>query len=143
MKRNLWRWSLVGLTLILLLGACAEVASDKHKVVEPMTIGEVDADGIARITLTELAVQRLDIQTVAVEQSEEWLVVPSDAIFVDETGTFWLYTNPEPLVFVRQQIGLADQEGDQAFLLDGPDPGTAVVTVGVPELYGAETGIGH
>ena len=33
-------------------------------------------------------------------------------------------------------------EGDRAILLDGPPVGTNVVTVGVAELYGADTGIG-
>ncbi|HSL26132.1 MAG TPA: hypothetical protein VLA54_07585, partial [Acidimicrobiia bacterium] len=133
----------IGMTSLALLGACAGAVSDKHTIVEPMTLGEADDDGIAPVMLTERAMQRLDIQTVAVEQSEEWLVVPSDAVFVDETGTFWLYTNPEPLVYLRHQIGVSHDDGESAFLTDGPDPGTPVVTVGVPELYGAETGVGH
>jgi hypothetical protein len=28
-----------------------------------------------------------------------------------------------------------------AYLSDGPEPGTQVVTVGVPELYGTEVGV--
>lgn len=143
MKYDLRRLSLVGLVGVLLLGACGKAPSDAHAVVEPATIEALEDQEVVRITLTEMAAQRLDIQTVPVEQSEEWLVVPSDAVFVDTTGTFWLYTSPEPLVFIRQQIGLDHEQGDQTYLSDGPDPGTAVVTVGVPELYGAETGIGH
>lgn len=141
MRRNLWRLGLTG--LVLVLAGCAGAVSDKHSIDEPVTIEEVAPDMIPRLTLTERAAERLDIQTVVVEQSEQWLVVPSDAIFVDEAGLFWLYTNPEPLVFLRHEIGVDHDDGERAFLTHGPDPGTSVVTVGVPELYGAESGIGH
>jgi hypothetical protein len=134
----------LGLTgLVLILAGCAGAVSDKHSIDEPVTIEEVASDVIPRLTLTERAAERLDIQTVLVEQSEQWLVVPSDAVIVDETGLFWLYTNPEPLVFLRHEIGVEHDDGERAFLTHGPDPGTSVVTVGVPELYGAESGIGH
>jgi hypothetical protein len=141
MRRHQRRLALIGLAVIL--GGCAGAVRDKHSIVEPMTLEEVESGVIPRVMLTERAAQRLDIQTVLVEQSEELLVVPSDAILVDETGTFWLYISPEPLVFLRYQIGIDHDDGEQAFLTDGPDPGTPVVIVGVPELYGAETGIGH
>jgi len=141
MRRHLWQLGLSG--LVLILAGCAGAVSDKHSIVEPMTLEEVESGVIPRVTLTQRAAERLDIQTVLVEQSEQWLVVPSDAILVDETGTFWLYTNPEPLVFLRFEIGVARDDGERAFLTDGPDLGTPVVTVGVPELYGAESGIGH
>ncbi len=141
MRRNLWRSGLIGLVLILV--GCAEPASDKHSIDEPVTIEEVDSDVIPRLTLTERPAERLDIQTELVEQSDVWLFVPSDAIRVVETGSFWLYTSPEPLVFLRQEIGVDHDDGERAFLTHGPDLGTSVVTVGVPELYGAESGIGH
>jgi hypothetical protein len=35
-----------------------------------------------------------------------------------------------------------EERGQQAFFAEGPAVGTAVVTTGVPELYGAEFGIG-
>jgi hypothetical protein len=52
-----------------------------------------------------------------------------------------VYTNPEPLVFVRHAIVIDYIEGDLAILSEGPDAETAVVTVGAAELYGAETGV--
>ncbi|MGQ0850079.1 MAG: hypothetical protein ACT4OP_13405 [Actinomycetota bacterium] len=125
----------------LLMAACGGTVSDKHKIVEPVTIDDY-SDEVQKLTLTEKAVERLDIQTTAVVEQGEFLVVPSAAIVVDATGTFWLYTNPEPLVYLRHQIELAHEDDGQAFLTGGPVVGTAVVIVGVPELYGAETGIG-
>jgi len=72
---------------------------------------------------------------------EQQKVVPYAAVIYGVNGETWVYTNPEPLVFLRQPIVISYIEGDQAFLSEGPDIGTAVVTVGVAELYGAETGV--
>lgn len=68
-------------------------------------------------------------------------VVPYAAVIYGLQGETWVYTNPEPLVFVRDPILVDYVEGDVAVLLDGPTAGTAVVTVGGAELYGAETGV--
>jgi hypothetical protein len=126
----------------LLLTACAGRVSDKHVIDQPVTLEAIEGTDLFRLTLTERAVERLDIQTVAVTQEGEWLVVPSAALIVDPSGSFWLYINPEPLMYLRWEIAIVREEGDRAFLSNGPAPGTQVVTVGVPELYGAETGIG-
>jgi hypothetical protein len=52
-----------------------------------------------------------------------------------------VYTNPAPLTFVRALIVVDHIDGDQAVLSQGLDSGTSVVTLGVSELYGAETGV--
>jgi hypothetical protein len=68
--------------------------------------------------------------------------VPYDAVYIDAHGGFWVYTNPEPLVFVRAPIDIVHETSSRAFLADGPPAGTRVVTVGAPELYGSETEFG-
>ena len=68
-------------------------------------------------------------------------VVPYAAVIYDVAGKTWVYTNPEPLVFVRQSISVDYVEDDLAYLTDGPAAGTQVVTIGGAELYGAETGV--
>jgi hypothetical protein len=123
------------------LAACstgsATPAEEPPLVAEP--IGGTD---IQRLTLTESAAERLNIQTATVEVAGDGRVVPSAAVIIDTTGTYWVYTNPEPLVFVRHEIGPVREEGLKAFFVNGPETGTSVVTIGVPELYGAEFGIG-
>jgi hypothetical protein len=52
-----------------------------------------------------------------------------------------VYTNPERLSFVREAITIDFIERDQAYLLEGPEVGTAVVTLGAAELFGTETGV--
>jgi hypothetical protein len=68
-------------------------------------------------------------------------VVPYAAVLYGVHGETWVYSNPEPLVYVRQPIVVDYIEGDLAYLLEGPETGTAVVTVGAAELFGTETGV--
>ena len=64
-------------------------------------------------------------------------------MFYDTKGDTWTYTNPQPLVYVRQRIKVDYVDGDMAVLLDGPPANMPVVIVGAQELFGADTGVGH
>lgn len=139
-RRHLGLW-VAPFVAVMLLSACREV-SEEHVIEEPAKVEPLESTDVARITLTGPAAERLDIQTVPVEQEEEQIVVPSAAVMVDPGGVFWVYTSPQPLVFIRHEISIDHETGDRAYLSGGPPAGTAIVTVGVPELYGAETGIG-
>jgi len=70
-------------------------------------------------------------------------VVPYTSVLYDLKGDTWVYTNPKPLVFVRDRITVEYIDGDRAVLSAGPDADTKVVTVGVAELYGTEFKVGH
>jgi hypothetical protein len=50
-----------------------------------------------------------------------------------------VYTNPEPSVFFKERVDIERIDQDLAVLNSGPAAGTRVVTVGVVELYGAES----
>lgn len=140
-------WMVVILLLIagLQLSACrtqaSEAASEKPAVVEP-----IEGTELNRVILSEMAAQRLDIQTAPVREEQvngtQRLVVPYAAVIYDLHGETWAYTSPEPLTFVRQPIVVDYIEGDVVVLVDGPPVGTQVATVGVAELYGADTGVG-
>jgi hypothetical protein len=69
-------------------------------------------------------------------------VVPYAAIIYGLNGETWVYVNPEPLVFHREPVTVSYVDGDTAVLSEGPAVGAQVVTVGVAELYGADTGVG-
>lgn len=69
-------------------------------------------------------------------------VVPASAVLYEPNGTTWVYTNPAPQVFVREQLQVELMGGGRAVLRSGPAPGTRIVTVGAFELYGAESSIG-
>lgn len=127
--------------MILLLSACSEAAATAEQA-KPAVVEELPGRGLSRIVLTESAASRLDIQTAAVAEDEGRLMVPSSAVIIDAEGHYWVYTNPEPLVYVRAQLEGAWEEGTTSYFTSGVAPGTAVVVVGVPELYGTEYGIG-
>ena len=67
-------------------------------------------------------------------------IVATSSVLYDAKGKTWVYTSPEPMVFVRHAITVDHIDGDRVVLSDGPAPGTAVVTVGAAELLGTEYG---
>lgn len=71
------------------------------------------------------------------------LVIPYSAVVYDPTGQAWVFTNPQPLQFVRAPITIDQIQGDTAILSSGPAVGTLIVTVGAEELLGTEHGVGH
>jgi hypothetical protein len=66
---------------------------------------------------------------------EKRTTVPYAAVLYDAVGKTWVYTNPAPLLFIRQPIQIDAIRGDDVLLVDGPPVGTTVVTVGGAELY--------
>jgi len=139
-KRN--EWMLVMLVLAGLLSACApkSVIADK---IPPSKVEAVDGSDFKRLTLTEKAAERLDIQVAKVEQMDgsQQKVIPYAAILYGLNGETWTYTNPEPLVYFREVIVVDHIDGDMVVLSEGPEVDMPVVTVGVSLLYGAEVGV--
>ena len=111
----------------------------------PAVLTEVPGTGLHRITLTERAVERLGLKTeaTATDPQTQKLTVAYWAVLYDSAGKTWVYTNPEPLVYVRQSIAVERINADVALLTDGPPAGTAVVTTGAEELFGAEFDTAH
>jgi len=143
MKRRSIAIRLAPLGAALILTACGGAVADEYVIEEqPYTLETVQGQEVLRVILTEAAAEHLGIETAPVEQRGSNLVVPYAAVYIDSHGEFWVYTNPEPLVYVRAPIGIAEETSTEAILADGPPAGTQVVTVGVPELYGAEKEFG-
>ena len=127
----------------LAVAACSDSKSEAEKV--PAATMEEVADGeIGRITLTDLAAKRLDIQTATIDEGTGGaaLQVPFAAVIYQPDGTSWVYANPEGLVYHREPIEIDRIDGDVALLTSGPSAGTPVVTVGASELWGFEFGVG-
>ena len=134
--KHIYRLFIALLIMASLLAACGPKSTSVEKI-EPFKLEVIEGSDFQRVILTEKAAQRLDIQTTTVGGN----VIPYAAVLYGLDGETWAYTNPEPLVFVRQSIVIDHIEGDSAFLSEGPDTGTAVVIIGVAELYGAEVGV--
>jgi hypothetical protein len=86
--------------------------------------------------------QRVFVEVLTVNGGVTPKIVPYDAVLYDLNGETWVFTNPDPLVYVRAPIAVDYIEGDIAVLSAGPPAGTMVVTHGASQLYGAEAGIG-
>lgn len=140
-KRRLAAALVAGLALVA--AGCGGGGSSDEEASGPATIYEVEGSDLSRVELTAEAAKRLDIQTAAVEQNGGGTVVPYSAVFYSPTGETWVYVSPKPLTFMRHEIVVDRIDGDKALLKDGPAPGTKVATVGVAELFGAESGLGE
>jgi hypothetical protein len=132
-------------TAMFTLDSPAETV-DPVAAAEVAKLEPVPGTKLKKITLTAPAAKRLGIETSSVQGAtaagEPRLVVPYAAVLWDPAGTAYVYTNPQPLVYVRHAIVVESIQVNQATLAQGPAIGTAVVSVGVAELYGTELGIG-
>ena len=138
MKLNFKILLLIVIFLAIPLSACAPAAAPEEET-KPVTLEPVTGTDLNRLTLTEDAAKRLDIQMADVHEVDGKMVVPYASILYEANGNTWVYVNVAPLVFVRQAIVIDSINGDDAILSKGPDSGSTVVTVGAAELYGSES----
>ena len=141
-----YRW-----TAVVALGACLALTGCKNGTSQaaaeedagPAKVEHMDGNEPARVTLTEDAIKRIDVQTTTVRQMEVdgtlRVVIPYAAVLYGTDGDTWTYVNPEAGVYVRTHITIDRIDGDQAVLVNGPPLGAAVVIVGAAELFGSET----
>jgi hypothetical protein len=128
------------LVVPLLLTACGGGGAE-HEAATAAVVEEIKGTELSKVTLTPEAAERLAIETAPVTTNSAGRVIPYSAVLYSPTGETWAYTNPEGLTFVREAIVVERIRGDRAWLSKGPAPGSKVATVGVAELYGAESGI--
>jgi hypothetical protein len=161
--------AVVGIAGLQLVACGRTPASSQH--VSPAHVEKIEGTSLSRITLTPKASERLGIETAFVAalgssagtivsqgdtnrlqagvrlaraaSASGQIVVPYAAVIYDAHGDTWVYTNPQPLVYVRHRIEIDHIEGDRAVLKAGPAVGTAIVTLGTAELFGTEFGVGH
>jgi hypothetical protein len=138
------RWRIgVLLCASLQIAACVRPGSaTEEEEAAPAKVEHLEGPQPTRVTLTEDAARRLDIQTAAIRESmvngQSRTIVPYAAVLYDTEGGTWVYTSPESLVFLRNRVEIDFISGELAVLTSGPSTGTSVVTVGATELYGSE-----
>jgi hypothetical protein len=126
----------------LQLASCQRQRDAQH-VEHPAEITKIEGSDLKRVTLTERAMERLDLKTDRVRVQEGKRVVPYSSLIFDPKGQTWVYTSPQPRTFVRHRVDVDHIKGDVVVLNDGPPVGTIVASVAVAELYGAEFKVGH
>ena len=116
------RWMMVvPIVAGLQLTACAR-KTDTTAHIKPATVEHIEGQEVSRITLTPKAAERLDIKTATVpgpqltRSGARRPVVPYASVLYDAKGVTWVYTSPEPLVFVRHRITVDYIDGDQTSL---------------------------
>jgi hypothetical protein len=139
-RRMIWMLGVL-VVVSMTIAACGSPAS-KPAAEAAVTVDKIEGSDLKKLTLSEHAAQRLGLTTAEVTASGPETTVPYSAILYDKKGATWAYTNPEGLVFVRAEVTVDRVAQGVAYLGEGPDPGTKVVTVGAAELWGVETGVG-
>ena len=140
------RWMVVFHALAALALSGCRNQSVTHHFEHPAHVEHSEDSDVARVRLTQKAIERIDLQTGKVierKMSPPVKIVPYSSILYDMHGDTWVYTNPDARTFVRHQIEIDRIEGDDVILKDGPEAGTVIATVGVAELYGTEFEVGH
>lgn len=149
------RWTAAVLVAagLALSGCMNNSPATSSKRAESAKVSSVAGTDAKQVTLTREAADRLVIQTVPVQQTsvpprvpggpnQTRTVVPYSALLYDNRGDTWVFTTSKALVYLRQRIVVDYVTGELAVLSDGPPVGTAVVTKGAAELYGAELNAG-
>jgi cobalt-zinc-cadmium efflux system membrane fusion protein len=86
--------------------------------------------------------QRVYVEVPLSKNGTVQKVIPYAALIYDVEGGTWVYVKEaNALTFIRQSVTVDYIQGDLAYLTDGPDVGSEVVTVGGAELFGVETGV--
>ncbi|MCU1510548.1 MAG: hypothetical protein JWO34_388 [Arthrobacter sp.] len=129
--------------LVFSLPACAA------PVAAPTAVGEAPAKveknattGIAKLTLTQRGLDRIELKTEPVTAGAGGVQLPYGALMYDSAGKTWVYTNPAERVYERQEVTVSKVEAGVVTATAGPPAGTQVVTVGAAELFGAEFNTG-
>ncbi len=150
--QNSFQWLVMLLVFVgVNITACTEMRdSNEAKEMEPAHVEKVRGTDLKRVTLTEKAIERIDLRTDKVRKQKvsrsdsPRVVVPYSALIYDPHGKTWVYTSTkESRSFIRHEVDVDYIEGDVVVLNEGPPVDSLVASVGVAELYGAEFDVGH
>lgn len=135
---------LVLILAALVLWTYKRTAQETKTKTSPAKVESIEGTKFSRVTLSDKATKRLNIQTDQVKGAGQGRkTIPYSAVLYGADGDTWTYINPEPFVFVRHPVKIDSIREGLVILSDGPQVGTGVVTVGAAELFGIELGIGQ
>ena len=157
MKRmNGWSTALLLVAVVQLTG-CGQ-KERIYELIAPADVREIEGKYVKEVELlSDKAIDRIGLELSEVSKQQgprkesPQLSVPYSALLYDPQGKEWVYTNPKDRVYIRAKVkvdyieGIESPEGRKmvAFLKEGPEIGTKVVSVGAQELLGTEKKIGH
>ena len=131
--------ALVAALLAVAPAACKQAEAEETEHYQASKITPAEHGDHATVTITKLAAERIGLKTVPIERNQ----IPYAAILYDAAGGQpYVFVNTKGLSFHREDVDIASIDGDTVQLADGPPAGTQVVTVGVPQIHGAELEFG-
>jgi len=131
--------ALVAALLAVTPAACKQAEAEETEHYQASKITPAEHGDHATVTITKLAAERIGLKTVPIERNQ----IPYAAILYDAAGGQpYVFVNTKGLSFHREDVDIASIDGDTVQLADGPPAGTQVVTVGVPQIHGAELEFG-
>ena len=105
---------------------------------EPYELEEIKGTDLNRVKLTDKTAARINLQTVRVRGDAKQRLVPHVALIYNPFGQVFVYTHPEPQIYVRAPVTVIRAVGNEIVLSKGPPIGTLIVTVGSAELLATE-----
>jgi hypothetical protein len=134
--------ALVAIALAAAPAACkqAEAVEQEHYQASKITPSEHGDHPI--VTLTKLAAEQAGLETAPIEKVKGGTSISYSALLYDASGQPYVFVNSEGLSFHREDVEVAEIDGDTVELSDGPPVGTRVVVSGVPQVHGAELEFG-
>ncbi|MFZ0399064.1 MAG: hypothetical protein WAM06_13660 [Methyloceanibacter sp.] len=153
-RAKVWTIAVALLATGSLLSATIASFGEEDEAEHDDNVQVEDTPGTDAKTLifSEAAMSHLDVQTAPVKEIEasregkdvgRRLAVPHSALIYDAEGEPWVYVSSAPDTFLRKHVAIDFMDDDHIFLTTGVTAGENVVTVGVPELRGAEFGVGE
>jgi hypothetical protein len=148
MKINRWIIVAAAVTACAGLPACGQANLSALSASEqPVAkVEPIAGTSFSKVTLSVDAEKRIGLRTDTVRNAAvkgvQRKVAPYAAVVYLAKGDTYAYSSPVPHEFVRVPLTIDFIDGDLAVLAEGPLAGTAVATVGVPELLGTEFKVG-
>ena len=135
--------ALVAVLLAVAPAACNQAETIEEEHYQASKITPAEHGDHPTVTLTKRGAERISLETAPVEKSKGGTSIPYAAVLYDAVeGQPYVFVNPRGLTFHREDVDIAGVDGDTVELADGPPVGTRVVTVGVPQIHGAELEFG-
>jgi hypothetical protein len=137
--------------LALAISHAPSHAQENEAADQAVKVEDTPGSEVKTLTFTQDAMDRLGIDTGAVREFDAMKdgvkarhrAVPHSAVTYDSEGRTWVYVSPGPDVFVRKPITIEFMDDAHVYISTGPAIGELVATTGVPEMVGAEFGVGE
>jgi hypothetical protein len=129
----------VAVLLAVAPAACKQAEPEEVDHYQPSKITPAEEEGgHPTVTLTKLGADQIGVETEPVQEGR----IPYAAVLHDADGQPYVFVNVEGLTFHREDVTVKRIKGDVVDIADGLADGTRVVTVGVPQIHGAELEFG-